>query len=162
MDHPLTTPMHHAVIAAIGQQLTTARPACEAARIARAVALVLDGHVALQGNDHAIVRSQSGPTAYIVKENTCGCEDAARHPHAQCKHVYARVIQAQYVWVMKLARYATDESGTWGMAWPTKAYDALWFLPDGTHRAHRVTLADLVIAGKVADSTTISQERRQA
>ena len=137
-------------IACLGNQMVSALPSTEHARIARAVAIVIAGGVDLYPNHCAIVASQSGAHAYTVSGDTCECPDAARHPDARCKHVYARILASQAQWVHTHARYATLEDGTWGIAWPTKNYQALWFLADGHSRVQRVTLADVVVAGKVA------------
>jgi hypothetical protein len=96
MEDVFTTTTRQAFRTAVDQVAANAKsvlPEC-ASRIDKAVALVLQGDVALLPDGHARVASQChGTLVYRIVNGTCDCPDFSRAPSSWCKHRLAAGIQ---------------------------------------------------------------------
>lgn len=134
-------------------QTYLARYPLETKRIARAVALVETGHVALQPDGTALVTSQHGAATYTVN-GTCNCLDLTA-PHF-CKHALARTLFHKVACLRRKARHAMwlDAAGAQvaGVAWPSLDGEQIMYAPDEDGYADRmwpVTATYLVLLGYV-------------
>ena len=104
----------------------------EQARIARAVALVEAGHVTLQPDGTALVKSQRGQAVYMVNGH-CTCFNRTAKPF--CKHRLAKTFARKLACLIRKARYAmyldavTGEQ-VLGLAWPSLDGGAIWYAPE--------------------------------
>jgi hypothetical protein len=99
-------------VAAIAEKAKAKLPECNG-RVDKAVALVLNGDVALLPDGTAKVASQSnGTTAYHVVNGHCDCRDYEKAPHNLCKHRLSAAIarRAQELAKAKLDAPATSQA----------------------------------------------------
>jgi hypothetical protein len=82
-----------AVIADIAVKAKATLPACHE-RVDKAVEIVLGGGVAIMGDGHSAVQSQSdGEVEYFVVNGTCDCKDYEQAPSHWCKRRIAAGLQ---------------------------------------------------------------------
>lgn len=124
----------------------------ETARIAKAVELVVAGHVTFTPHGYAHVTSQTGHGRYTCK-SMCTCPDFFKAPGGRCKHRYAVSLLKHTHTILKVARYTVttqaDGSEIAGIAFPIADYTQIMFLPEGQDWGWTVDPHEVVILAPV-------------
>jgi hypothetical protein len=149
---PHLTPFEQAVRHNAREAMARYTSAADAARITRAVDLILAGDVTLLPNGEAEVRSQTGHGSYHVN-GTCPCPDFATAEGGRCQHRYANALLTCAAATLEAAWYAIHENAQ-GVQSPGIAFvshdGADWiFLPEGQAAGWHCDLPSIVLLGRV-------------
>lgn len=153
MNVPQTSSFLQGISLAAAQASSRYRKAGDRARIAKAVTLILDGHVTLHADQTATVLSQTDASVTYHVTSACPCPDFARAEGGRCKHRYAKALLARVHRLLASAWYAFHEDAqglqTPGIAVRCDGGDDWFFLPEDQREGWDAHLPSLVLLGRV-------------